>query len=69
MVQGSDVKRNKNNVFKTAVKNIRWHILGTNSVSSSPNTRGELNVIAFIGKLASLRRGGMAFDELRKKMT
>lgn len=57
------MKRNKNNAFKTAVENLRWHMLGTNLVSTNPNIREELDVFAFIGKVSTLCEGGMAFDE------
>lgn len=56
------------------MKNLRWHMLGTNLVSTSPNIRKELDVFAFIGKVATLYEGGMAFDvpvkyELKNKQT
>lgn len=58
------MKRDKINTFKTAVKNIRWHILGTNLVSTTANIREEMDVSDFKAKLALLSEGTTAFKFL-----
>lgn len=45
------MKRDKTNAFETAVKNLRWHILGINLVSTTPNIRKELDVLLAKGSL------------------
>lgn len=45
------MKRDKINTFETAVKNLRWHILGINLVSGTPNIRKELDVLLAVGRL------------------
>lgn len=61
------MKKDKIKGLKTAVKNLNWHILGANLVSTTPHVREELEVLAFKGKNARLNGRDMAFYEPRKK--
>lgn len=60
------MKRDKKKALKTTVINLRWHILGTNLVCATPNSREELDVLALKGKLAILNEGSLASAKPRK---
>lgn len=61
------MKVDKINSFKTSVKNLSWHVLGANLVSTIPNIGEELKVLDFKRKHAVLNGRGMALYEPRKK--
>lgn len=60
------MKIDKINSFKTSVKNLSWHVLGANLVSTIPNIGEELKVLDFKRKHAILNGRGMALYEPRK---
>lgn len=62
------MKRDKINTFERAVKNLRWHILGINLVSTTPNIRKDLDVLLAEGSLPhSMEAHVFDFLTLEKK--